>query len=250
MKDFSTTGYTSSKQHVIATLYTTKFAKYHKNVYRVSKKKKKKKIAKKLKDETLKRTIFVVCSSNTLDTFVSIPSIVTRVFILFLVSRIEALARTWWKEKWERRRGAILRVIGRRRSDVARGSRGIYARQAPQENSGGKKVGRRISIPWNLITRFIEDLWNAFRARGEVFRIRFYARLDRINYNPRVIFEFYTISNLFEIQWENLDRMFRWLLEASPWNSNVHWKNRLWYLLKNNPLYSREFYCYYRFIRY
>lgn len=35
------------------------------------------------------------------------------------------------------------------------------------------------------------------------------ARLDRINYNPRVIFEFYTISNLFEIQWENLDRMFR-----------------------------------------
>lgn len=153
----------------------------------------------------------------------------------------------------ERRRGAILRVIGRRRSDVARGLRGIYApRQAPQENSGGKKVGRRISIPWNLITRFIEDLWNAFRARGEVFRIRFYARLDRINYNPRVIFEFYTISNLFEIQWENLDRMFRWLLKASPWNSNVRWKNRLWYLLKNNPftLYSREFYCYYRFIRY
>lgn len=64
------------------------------------------------------------------------------------------------------------------------------------------------------------------------------ARLDRINYNPRVIFEFYTISNLFEIQWENLDRMFRWLLEASPWNSNVRWKNRLWYLLKNNLLWE------------
>lgn len=115
-------------------------------MYRVSKKKKKKKITKKLKDETLKRTIFVVCSSNTPDTFVSIPSIVTRVFILFLVSRIEALARTVEGEV-ERRRGAILRVIGRRRSDVARGLRGIYARQAPQENSGGKKVGRRISIP-------------------------------------------------------------------------------------------------------
>ncbi len=34
-----------------------------------------------------------MCFSNTPDTFVSIPSIVIRVFILFLVSRIGTLAR-------------------------------------------------------------------------------------------------------------------------------------------------------------
>lgn len=188
-------------------------------------------------------TIFVMYFSNTLDTFVNIPSIAIRVFILFLVSRAGD-SREGGRKRREREKDGKESscVIGRRRGDATRGLRNTRDRHRWRmvERKNRPEDFNPVKFNYKIYRGSLECL----SCKGEVLGYDS-GRLDRINYNSRVIFEFYTISNLLKLNGtrENLDRMFRWLLKAwLQFNRSIQifndvlLKSRLLkYLLKNNP---------------
>lgn len=165
---------------------------------------------------------------------------------LYLISRFTRRRLSRRREEEEREREKDGKesscVIGRRRGDATRGLRNTRDRHRWRmvERKNRPEDFNPVKFNYKIYRGSLECL----SCKGEVLGYDS-GRLDRINYNSRVIFEFYTISNLLKLNGtrENLDRMFRWLLKAwLQFNRSIQifndvlLKSRLLkYLLKNNP---------------